>query len=92
MLRLAEMALKVESKRDQIQKFREQIQSIQNRDDDSGEEEKEEAEVVVEDEEPEGDIVYEVQSREDIDNAVEKKADVDLTNIYYTNLGIIQCH
>ena len=72
----------------QIQKFREQIQSIQNRDDDESEEEEEEAE----DEEPEGDIVYEVQSREGFDNAVKKNADVVLTNIYYTHLGFIQCH
>ena len=41
MMRLAEMALKVESKRDQVQKFREQIQSLQNRDDEVEEEEEE---------------------------------------------------
>ena len=74
MLRLAEMALKVESKRDQIKKFRDQIQSIAR--DGGGDDEEEQED---DDEEPEGDIVYEVESREDIDNADAKRADTFIT-------------
>ena len=74
MMRLAEMALKVESKRDQIKKFRDQIQSIAR--DGGGDDEEEQED---DDEEPEGDIVYEVESREDIDNADAKRADTFIT-------------